>query len=334
MNRSKQGLGAAIRRAGSAWAVALLFLHAPAAAEPPRVVVTIKPIHAIVAGVMRGVGDPVLLLAKGTSPHDHAMRPSDARKLRDAELIVWVGDELESFLDKPLRALPKGAAVVELLGEREIVKHRVRSGGVWRTGAHGHGHRHGRTGDSHDHAHRRREDARRELDPHIWLDPANARTIAMVIAAKLAELDRPNAPRYIANADRVRGELTALENELRAALSPIRHLPFIVFHDSYQYFERRFGLNAVGSITLSPERKPGARRLAEMRRKILQKGARCVFSEPQFRSSLVETVVRGTEARTGVLDPIGTAVAPSPKAFAAILRGIAASLRHCLAPAI
>ena len=333
MNRSKQGLGAAMQRMGGVWAVALLFLHAPAAAEPPRVVVTIKPIHAIVAGVMQGVGDPILLLANGASPHDYAMRPSDARKLRNADLIVWVGEELESFLGKPLKALPKKAAVIALLGERDIVKHGVRSGGVWQTGAHGIDHRHGRGTESHDHAHQH-GDGHREPDPHIWLDPANARTIAKVTAAKLAELDRPNASRYMANADRVTGELTALEIELRAALSPIRHLPFIVFHDSYQYFERRFGLNAVGSITLSPERKPGARRLAEMRRKIVKKGARCVFSEPQFRSSLVETVVRGTKARTGVLDPIGTAVAPSPKAFAAILRGIAASLRRCLAPAI
>lgn len=301
-----------------------------ASAELPRVVVTIKPVHAIVAGVMRGIGDPALLLPDGASPHAYAMRPSDARLLRRADLIVWVGEELESFMQRPLKTLSRKASILELLRQPGIRRLGVRGGAAWEVGAHGNGHEDADRRGKRDRAHGHSGRARGEVDPHIWLDPVNGKTIATLTAARLAALDRPNAPRYRENAARVVDALTRLEHDLRAALTPVRAIPYIVFHDSYQYFERRFALNAVGAMTLSPERKPGARRLSRIRRKIVETGARCVFSEPQFQSSLVETVIRGTAARTAVLDPLGTTVAVSPGAYAATLRNLAAALARCL----
>lgn len=314
------------KRRSAAIAALLSIMAAPVAAKSPNVVVTVKPIHAIVAGVMQGVGHPALLLPDGASPHAYVMRPSDALLLKNAHLILWVGDELESFLDKPLMTLPKKAAVVELLRDPGIRTLKVRAGGIWAPDAGERSPRNDRRASTHDRRHH-------EIDPHFWLDPGNARAVANRTAASLAEIDPANAARYRANASNVVDSLKRLEQDLDAALAPVRRVPYIVFHDSYQYFERRFGLNAVGSITLSPERKPGARRLSEIRRRIVGKDVHCVFAEPQFKPSLVETVVRGTTSRSGVLDPLGTAVVAAPDAYGIILRNIADALRQCLSDA-
>ena len=324
---------------GAAATALAILIAPPAAADSPRVVVSIKPIHSIVADVMSGVGKPTLLLPDGASPHAFVMRPSVARQIRRADLVIWVGEELESFLGKPLKTLSKDAMVVELMRDAAITKLNVRATASWPHQKHGHDDHHASKPGRKDHDHRNHEQRHHDhgdhsdLDPHIWLDPVNARAIARIAAKKLAGIDRANAARYLANGARVSDELRRLEQEIRTSVAPLKNVRFVVFHDSYQYFERRFGLSAVGSITLSPERKPGAKRLSAIRRAIIKKGARCVFAEPQFRSSLIETVVRGTRARSGILDPLGAGIPASSGAYATMLRGLTASLRLCLSNA-
>ena len=289
----------------------------PARAEAPKVVVSIKPIHSLVASVMHGVGEPVLLVRGGASPHSYTMKPSDAKELSAADLVVWVGPELEGFLEKPLQANAPKATRLTLMDLKGLTLLQAREGGAWE--AHDHGH------EQHGHA-----DEHEELNSHIWLDPANARAIVTATADALAAKDPADAEAYRTNADRTLQALDALDAELKATLTPLKDKPFVVFHDAYQYFEARYDLSAVGSITVSPDRRPSAKRLSAIRAKIAGLNAACVFSEPQFEPTLVRTVVEGTKAKTGVLDPEGADLPEGEALYPTLMRNLAASLRGCL----
>ncbi len=302
--------------------------EAPAHAQAPKVVVSIKPIHSLVASVMHGVGEPTLLVRGGASPHSYTMKPSDAKALSAADLVVWVGPELESFLEKPLRANAPRATLLTLMDLKGLTLLETREGGAW--DAHDHGKKRGHGHQDHDHKDHDHADEHGELNTHIWLDPANARAIVEAAAEALAAGDPANAEAYRKNADRKLQELDALDAELKAALAPVKDKPFVVFHDAYQYFEARYGLSAVGSITVSPDRRPSAKRLSAIRAKIGGLGAACVFAEPQFEPTLVRTVVEGTKARTGVLDPEGSELPEGEALYPTLMRNLAASLRGCL----
>jgi len=169
------------------------------------------------------------------------------------------------------------------------------------------------------------------MDMHVWLDPGNAKAMVRIIVATLQETDAANAAAYAANGAALIQRLDGLDTALKDILSPVRAMPYVVFHDAYQYFERHFGLNAIGSITISPDRSPGARRLVEIRQKIQETGARCVFAEPQFTPALVRTVVEGTPAKAASLDPLGALITPGPDAWFTLMEALATSLRDCLA---
>ncbi|PWC88585.1 zinc transporter [Azospirillum sp. TSH100] len=306
----------------------------PAWAEAPKVVVSIKPIHSLVASVMHGVGTPTLLVRGGASPHSYTMKPSDAKALSAADLVVWVGPEMEGFLEKPLQANAPKATKLTLMDLKGLTLLQTREGGAWE--AHDHGHEgHGHDGHKdHDHedhdGHKDGDDDHDELNTHIWLDPANARAIVTAAADALAGRDPANAEAYRTNADRTLQAIDALDAELKATLAPLKDKPFVVFHDAYQYFEARYDLSAVGSITVSPDRRPSAKRLSAIRAKIAGLNAACVFAEPQFEPTLVRTVVEGTKAKTGVLDPEGADLPEGEALYPTLLRNLAASLRGCL----
>jgi zinc transport system substrate-binding protein len=198
---------------------------------------------------------------------------------------------------------------------------------------HSHGDEHAQ-GEGHDHgdAHTIQGIPEDEVDPHIWLDPENARVIVQALAERLAALDPENAETYRQNAEAARQRIAEVDAEVADRIAPVADEPYVVFHDAYHYFEAHYGTNAVGSITLSPDRKPGAQRLAEIRGKITELDARCVFREPQFAPDLVETVVENTEAEIGTLDPLGVDHAAGPDAYPRMLRDLAVDLTDCLSP--
>lgn len=292
-------------------------------AAPPAVVVSVPPLHSLVAGVMAGVGEPYLLLRAGASPHSADLRPSDARALSNADLVVWAGPQLEGFLVKPLETLATEAVVIGLLNQPDLTFLPIREGGTWERHEHG------------DEAH---EDEKPEIesydsiDPHFWLDPSNTVAILDHIARALSVLDPAHAERYQANAAELTGRLMQLDKNLQRDLAAVRTRPYLVFHDAYQYFERHYGLTALGAIAISPERAPGARRLAELRALVAETGAVCVFSEPQFSSALVDTVIEGSEARAGTLDPMGMTLDPGPGLYLELMQALAADLEVCLQP--
>lgn len=319
----------------------------PAMAAPPEVVASIKPLHSLAASVMDGVAAPALLLGGTASPHAHALKPSEAARLGGADLVIWVGPGLEGFLVKAIDTLAPHATVIEAAEIPGLVLYAPRAGGVWPAHDHGHdrggahepdgdddahddGHDDGHDGGEHDGA----ADYAREaatLDPHLWLDPGNAKVIAAAIAEALIAADPANAAAYEANAQALGARLDALDAEIASLLAPVAGRPFIVFHDAYQYFEARYGLAAAGAIATSPEQPPGARGLSELRALLRARGAVCVFSEPQFEPALAATLVEGTGARNAELDPLGAALPAGPGLYEALMRGLAGAVAGCLA---
>ncbi len=304
-----------------------LAVAGPASASAPKVVATIPPLQSLAAIAMEGVGFPDVLLSGGETPHSFALRPSHSRMLSSADIIIRIGDGFEGFLKKPLRSLARRATVLQLdsLAGLELYAYRRTSGHddnaeePRHTGGHASGHDH-----DHDHDHEQ------GVDPHLWLHTGNAIVALRAISAALSKADPENAPIYQGNAARGAIRLWALKLEIDRMLSPVRERPYFVFHDAWQYFDREFSLRGGGSIAISPERKPGARRLAEVRDSIRTTGARCVFAEPQFPPALVKTVIRGTAARLAVLDPLGAGLAQGSGQYFQLMRSLAKGISSCL----
>ncbi len=307
-----------------------------ALAETPKVATDITPVHSLVAQVMEGVGAPALMIAPGASPHGYAMRPSEASALEAADLVFWMGEGLTPWLEGSIAALAGDAHVIALLGAGETRVLPFREGLAFdehdeQDDDHGHddhghddhGHDdHGHEGHDHDHAHD-------GADPHAWLDPANARVWLGVIAEELAEHDPENEALYKANAAAAQAEIAALEADIAEQTAPLRDVPFLVFHDAYQYFETRFDIAAAGAIALGDAADPGPARVAALRDMAKERDIACVFSEPQFDPKLVRAVF-GDRIGHGVLDPLASDVVPGPALYPELLRGMARAMTECL----
>ena len=312
------------------------------------VVTSIKPVHSLVSSVMKGVDSPYLILDGASSPHTYSLKPSEARKLQDAELVFWMGDEIETFLKEPIKNISGSATIIKLLNAHGLKRIEFREGGMFddhghddhkehaeKEHDHGHDDHKEHAEKEHDHGHDDHEKhdnhAHGEIDPHVWLDPVNAIALVHEIEEALVKADPAHAAVYEENARKLRSQLNSLVSELRDQLEPVQDKGFIVFHDAYHYFEQRFDVSAVGSITVSPEVLPGAQRISELREKIMSLSATCIFSEPQFEPKLVKTLIEGSGAKTGVLDPLGASIASGPDMYFRLLRNMASSIKTCLA---
>lgn len=295
---------------------ALALAHAAAADDALKVVTSIKPLYSLATALTEGTSTETTLLVKGAaSPHTYSMAPSEARALQDANVVFWVGPSLEHFLEKPLDALGGNAEIVELEEAPGVETLAPREGGAFEADDdedEGHdGHHHG------------------AIDPHMWLDPMNAKAFAAAMAATLEKDDPANAAIYADNAKKLDGRLDALTSGIQAQIDAVDAKPYVVFHDAYHYFGNRFGVEAAGSITVNPEAPPSAQRIREIHDKLTELGAACVFSEPQFPPKIVDTVIEGTDARTGVLDPLGAGLKDGPDLYFTLMENLAGNLTDC-----
>lgn len=350
-----------------ALAVALTGITGTARAATPAVVSSVAPVHALVSAVMEGVGTPTLLIPVGRSPHTHTLKPSDAKAISHADVVFWVGPDLEASLPKSLALAPKTADVISLLGSLGAAARPLRDGDAWdHEDDHNHeghdhkdhddhdhkGHDHKEPGqtvdntadhtadhsedhdghadhDGHDHAgHVHRPGG---LDPHAWLDPQNARLWAATITTTLSTRDPEHAGAYAANLKRIEDRLTALEATMRDRMAPVAGQKVLVFHDAYQYLEHRFGLTVVGAISLDPSRPPSARHLKVLQAQVRDQGVSCLFAEPQFPDGLLKTVSEGVKATIVTVDPDGGASGTGMEAYERAMLGVADAIAGCKA---
>ena len=306
---------------------ALFLVLTPLKAEI-SVVTSIKPLHSLTSYIMEGVGEPELIIDGVASPHNFQIKPSHAKMLQNADLVIWIGEDLESFLPTALKSIPKDAVVFELLDQSGLKKLKFREKNIFE-GHDDHGHdEHAKKEDDHDdHGHDDHGHGHGSFDPHIWLDPANAKVIVKKITNQLSKIDKDNASKYKANSKKVIKDLDGLIKEVKNEIN--KDASFVVFHDAYQYFEKRFGLNVIGALTVNPDVMPGAEQLSEIREVIEHEKAKCIFSEPQFNPNIINSIASDTGVKTGILDPLGANINKGKGMYFQLIKDMSNSLKDC-----
>ncbi|ABV12249.1 high-affinity zinc transporter periplasmic component [Citrobacter koseri] len=281
------------------------------------VVASLKPLGFIASAIADGVTDTQVLLPDGASEHDYSLRPSDVKRLQGADLVVWIGPEMEAFMEKSVKNIPDGKQVT--IAQLADVKPLLMKGA---DDDHDHGHEHGEKGDAHHH--------HGDYNMHLWLSPEIARASAVAIHEKLVELMPQSRAKLDANLKDFEAQLAATDKQVGNELAPLKGKGYFVFHDAYGYYEKHYGLTPLGHFTVNPEIQPGAQRLHEIRTQLVEQKATCVFAEPQFRPAVVEAVARGTSVRMGTLDPLGTNIKLGKTSYSAFLNQLANQYASCL----
>ncbi|ORM57584.1 zinc ABC transporter substrate-binding protein [Pantoea rodasii] len=292
------------------------------------VVASIKPIGFIAAAIADGVTPVEVLLPDGASEHDYALRPSDVKRIKNADLVVWVGPEMEAFLTKSAADLPetKNLEIAAMPGVKPLL---IRGGEEEEEHEHGHDHDHGAeksedhdAGDDHHH--------HGEFNMHLWMSPEIARQSAVAIHGKLLELMPQSRAKLDANLQQFEAELANADKHIGAQLAPVKNKGYFVFHDAYSYFEKHYGLSPAGHFTVNPEIQPGAQRLHQIRTQLVEQKAVCVFAEPQFRPAVIDAVSRGTSVRKGTLDPLGMGISLTKDSYVKFLSQLSSQYASCL----
>ena len=317
-----------------------LFFSFNARAEV-NVVTTIKPLHSLISSVMEGVGKPSLIIEGTNNPHTFVFKPSHAEMIENADIVFWIGEDLEAFMEKPLESLAKNAKTISFMDLASIEKLKFREQNIFDDhDDHGHDDHddHGHKDDGHDDEHDGHDDHddhaghhdghnHGEFDAHIWLDPANAKEMVLEISHELSEIDPSNKSKYEDNASKTIVALDKLIEEVDKSLS--KDISYIVFHDAYQYFEKRFGVIPAGALTLNPDVLPGAKQIADIQDVINDKGIKCIFSEPQYNPKIIETLGNDMNISTGVMDPLGAYIDAGPSMYSDLINQIANSIKDC-----
>ena len=305
-----------------------------------KVVASIKPIHSLASHLMHGVAKPDLIVDGYASPHGFALKPSHAKMLQNADIVFWVGEDLENFLEKPLDSIAKKAEKIELLEIKGLNKLKFRERNIFDD----HDHKKKDDHDDHDdHDHAKKEDGHKEddhddhdgheehhhgeHDPHIWLDPINAKVILNEMVEHLIENDAKNATTYKSNLEKALKDIDKLTIEVMTDLN--QSTSSIVFHDAYQYFEKRFNVNVLGAFTVNTDVMPGAEQLAEIREVIEHDKVACIFSEPQFNPDIINAVAKDMDIKTGVLDPLGATLTPGKALYFDLIKNMSKSFKGC-----
>jgi len=316
--------------------LSLLMIFTPANAEI-KVVTSIKPIHSLASYLMDGVGKPDLIVDGFNSPHGFSMKPSHAKMLQNADLIFWIGEDLESFLEKPLNSIAKKAEKIELIEIKGLNVLKFRERNIF--DEHDHDDQAKKEDDHDDHDdHDKKEDdhddhdgheghGHGEYDPHIWLDPINAKVILKEMTEHLIENDLKNASTYKSNLDKALNDIDKLTMDVMTELN--ESTSSIVFHDAYQYFEERFNVKILGAFTVNTDVMPGAEQLSEIREIIEHDKVKCIFSEPQFNPDIIKVIAKDMNIKTGAVDPLGATLNPGKDLYFDLIRNMSASFKGC-----
>jgi len=297
-----------------------LLMAGPLSSASAAVVTSIRPLGFIASAIADGVTPTEVLLPDGASPHDFALRPSDIQRLRSADLVLWVGPDMEAFLNKAL--VPISATRKLAISELPAVKPLLMKGEEDDDHDHA-GEAHNHADDDHGHHHG-------EYNMHVWLSPEIAKVTAIAIHDRLLELMPQNKDKLDANLRQFENLLTQTDKNVGNMLTPVQGKGYFVFHDAYGYFEKHYGLSPLGHFTVNPEIQPGAQRLHQIRTQLVEQKAVCVFAEPQFRPAVINAVAKGTTVRSGTLDPLGIGIALGKDSYGKFLTQLSSQYVSCL----
>jgi zinc transport system substrate-binding protein len=268
--------------------LSLLLTSTLHASESLKVVTSIPPLNALTAGITAGVSKPTVLVPPEASHHNYSLKPSDRQALAEANVVIWIGEEMEIFLIKPIANLPKETTVISIINLPKLIRLPIRTDANWEM--------HNHAEDNKQHSH---------VDPHVWLDPQNAIYITQSLTDTFAQLDPKNAVQYKTNAEKMIQQINDLDKQLKIQLQPLKDKPFFVFHDAYQYFEHHYNVHSAGSITLNTDLPPSAKRVYQLQQRIKASGVHCIFAEMGTTPPIVETLARLSQTLIGHLDSIG-----------------------------
>ena len=332
--------------------IAPLLLSFPAKADI-KVVTTIKPLHSLISSVMEGVGEPSLIIEGTSNPHTFVFKPSHAQMLEEADIVFWIGEDLEAFMEKPLDSLAGNATKISFMELSSIEKLKFREENIFDDHDDHDGHEDEHEGhddhdddghkeddhddhghddhDGHEDEHEGHDDHdghnHGEFDAHIWLDPSNAIKMVLEISHELSEADPDNAAKYEQNENKTIASLNNLINEINSFIP--KDASYVVFHDAYQYFENRFGVSSAGALTLNPDVLPGAKQIDSIQDLIKDKNIKCIFSEPQYNPKIIETLAADMKISTGIMDPLGAFIDQGPEMYNQLILNIANPLKDC-----
>ena len=297
-----------------------------------KVVTTIKPLHSLISRIMETRGEPQLIIEGTNNPHTFVFKPSHANMIEEADIVFWIGEDLEAFMEKPLNSLAKNAKKIAFMDSDSIEKLKFREENIFddhddHDDHDGHDDEHEGHDDQDDHAGHHDGHNHGEFDAHIWLDPENAKEMVKIIRDELIKIDPDGQRQYSVNAAGATLELDNLINSVEKELS--KDISYIVFHDAYQYFETRFGVKSAGALTLNPDVLPGAKQIADIQDLINDKGIKCIFSEPQYNPKIIETLGNDMNISTGVMDPLGAYIDAGPSMYSELINEIANSIKNC-----
>lgn len=308
------------KKGGFLTLTAMAFATSAALPAHADIVASIKPVGFIASAVADGVTPVEVLLPDGASEHDYALRPSDVKRLQNADLVVWVGPEMEAFMTKSAASLPekKNLEIVQISGVKPL---------LLRGGEDDDHHDHDDAEHEHDEAHHHHHG---EFNMHLWMSPEIAKKTAVAIHGKLLELMPQDKAKLDANLQHFEAELADTDKRIISQLAPVKDKGYFVFHDAYTYFEKHYGLSPTGHFTVNPEIQPGAQRLHQIRTQLVEKKAVCVFAEPQFRPAVIDAVARGTQVRKSTLDPLGTDISLGKDSYVKFLSQLSSQYETCL----
>ena len=299
------------------FAFLILAIGTSAQAETPAVAADILPVHGLVSAVMGDLGTPDLIIPPGQNTHRATLRPSQAKTVKDANVIFWIGPDNTPWLEDALTQIGAASTKVPLLEHPDTRTYSFRENAVFE--------------DHDDHEHEHEHDhGDQSHDPHAWMDPENAQRWLSIIAEALSQADPENADQYRANADTTARKIATLQAEIQAQIAPLQDVPYLVDHDAYQYFEESFGISPLGAVTLADAESPSAAHMVELQSLVKTENIRCIFVEPNGNANLSNRLLEGTNAKIAELDPMGRNLQPGPNFYPVFLEKIAKDLVGCL----
>jgi protein SCO1/2 len=264
-----------------------------------RVIVSVKPVHSILSGLLKGVEQPELLVGEGKLPLGYELTSAQVDSLETADLIVWVGPELESFMAGHLAALPEKVRVVTLLDRPEL---KILPS--------------------------RRDDNRR--DPYFWQDSRNALILIDLLTKELMLADSSRSHLYKRNRDALFKKVAELDRRLEYGYRGLKGGLVFTYYDTLQYFEQAYALKVAGVLAAFPGEPVSAEKLLGERARLADNWYTCLLTEARMPMPELGLLTDGLTIEQVELDSFGTGFKPGENLYLELMDNNTRLIKQCV----